>query len=214
MSGATAPNETDLDTVRRSLRFVIYAFKRQLDILENKETYPNHIPSIRNQMSLMCFLLDQMSAKVKALIGELDEQCGEKTEKLTGEFDITEAQLMRDYHNVICHLAERVNSISETSTPNLSNLARENANNEDRTKQPMTAPMPTAPANTDDALWAMRAWGERYDHSEFREHLGKFVAVYEFRVILSGDDPDDVLRRAAELCHVPESRITVDYWDE
>lgn len=76
------------------------------------------------------------------------------------------------------------------------------------------SPMPTTPANSDDALWALRAWGERYDHPELREHIGKWVAIYGFRVILSGDDMDEVTRQAVEICGVPESRITVDFWEE
>ncbi len=75
-------------------------------------------------------------------------------------------------------------------------------------------PMPTAPPNSADALWAMRACGERYNHPEFREHLGKFVAVYGFRIILSGDDPLEVRRKAAEVCGVSEKLIAIDYWDE
>lgn len=90
----------------------------------------------------------------------------------------------------------------------------ESTNNEVKASQPKKSPMLPLPANTDDALWAMQVWSERSARPELQEYGGKFVAVYDRHVILSGNDPLEIQRKAAEQCGVPEDLIAIDFWEE
>ncbi len=75
-------------------------------------------------------------------------------------------------------------------------------------------PTMIASLNTDDALWSMQAWSELQDRPEFQQYVGKFVAVYGRQVVLSGDDPTELLRQAADRCGVTRDLITIDFWGE
>ena len=166
------------------------------------------------ERTLLQLMIDSLSSK-KAL----------NLKKLSMSLDISFHTLYSRIGRALCHLKENMISHGECEaalqeSDNFSSSLADflpkpshTSDNGTEANPEHDPPMFTAPTNSDDALWALRAWGERYDHPEFREYIGKFVAVYEYRIVLSGDDPGDVLHRAAELCNVPESRISVDFWE-
>ena len=65
-----------------------------------------------------------------------------------------------------------------------------------------------------DAAWALQAWSRRQEDPELQPHLGKYVAIYNSKVIASGDDRTEVVARAVEATGISAEQLFTDFWDD
>ncbi len=67
-----------------------------------------------------------------------------------------------------------------------------------------------------DTSWTLRAWARRWDDPQLRPFLGMYLAIFEARIVATGESRADVRNKAFQALNgtVPHDRFVIDYWTD